>query len=201
MPANSPWSTLILIVLMIGAFYLLIIRPQKKRQQAQQQTMNAIQPGTKVLLGSGIFGVVTSIGEKQAVLQLAPGVELTVLKQAIARVVTDGDEFDDPTLSSVSSVAGDTTDPSADATTPGADSSDTDSDTDEEFNKITGPYAGTGFTGKNTESTPESSEPTGLRSDSGVDPYSQPFDPTGTDGAPAQGDDEPTENAPDRTKE
>lgn len=93
---SSPLSTILLIALMVVAFYLLLLRPQKKRQQAQQRTMSEIQPGSRVLLGSGIFGTVVSVGEKQAVLTTAPGVEMTVLKQAIARVVQPGDEYSEP---------------------------------------------------------------------------------------------------------
>jgi preprotein translocase subunit YajC len=85
-------TTFALIALMVVAFYFLIMRPQKKRQQAQQQTMNSLGPGSRVMTGSGLFGTVVSIGEKQAVIEVSPGVELTVLKQAIARVVTDTDE-------------------------------------------------------------------------------------------------------------
>jgi preprotein translocase subunit YajC len=93
---NSPVSTILLIALMVVAFYFLLLRPQKKRQQAQQKTMNEIVPGTRVLLGSGIFGTVVSTGEKQAVLETSPGVHVTVLKQAIARVIRPGDEFSEP---------------------------------------------------------------------------------------------------------
>ena len=96
---SSPLSTILLIALMVVAFYFLLLRPQKKRQQAQQKTMNEIQPGTRVLLGSGIFGTIISVGEKQAVLATAPGVEITVLKQAIARVIQPGDEYSEPTES------------------------------------------------------------------------------------------------------
>jgi preprotein translocase subunit YajC len=88
------YSTLIMIALMVVAFYLLILRPQKKRQQAIQQTLGSLAPGSRVLLGSGLFGTVVAIGERQAVLEISPGVELTVLKQAIVRTVTDADEDD-----------------------------------------------------------------------------------------------------------
>jgi preprotein translocase subunit YajC len=84
-------STLILILLMVVAFYFLILRPQKKRQQALQKTMRELEPGDQVLLGSGLFGRLVSIGTKQAVLEIAPGVELTVLKQAIVRRATAAD--------------------------------------------------------------------------------------------------------------
>ena len=86
------YTTLILIALMVVAFYFLIMRPQKKRQQAIQKTMNELQPGTRVMLGSGLFGTLVSVGTKQVVLEVSPGVEMTVLKQAIARTVVPGDE-------------------------------------------------------------------------------------------------------------
>ena len=85
-------TSLVLIALMIVAFYFLILRPQKKRQQAIQQTLNSLTPGARVLLGSGLFGTLVSIGDRQAVLEISPGVHLTVLKQAIIRTVTDADE-------------------------------------------------------------------------------------------------------------
>jgi preprotein translocase subunit YajC len=86
------YSTLIFIALLVAAFYFLILRPQRKRQQALQQTMSAISPGSRVLLGSGLFGTVISVGPRQVVLEISPGAELTVLKQAITKIVTDDDE-------------------------------------------------------------------------------------------------------------
>jgi preprotein translocase subunit YajC len=89
---NSSFSTLVLIGLMVFAFYFLILRPQRKRQQVLQRTMSELGPGSRVMLGSGLFGTVLSVGEKQVVLEISPGAELTVLKQAISRVVTEADE-------------------------------------------------------------------------------------------------------------
>lgn len=86
------YSTLILIALMVVAFYFLIMRPQRKRQQEIQRTLSALVPGQRVMLGSGLFGTVVGVGVKQLVLEISPGTELTVLKQAVARVVTEADE-------------------------------------------------------------------------------------------------------------
>lgn len=99
MDPNSPVMTIVLIGLMVVAFYFLMIRPQRKRQQKQQETLSALQPGTKVLLGSGVFGTIVRIGDKQAVLELSPGNELTVLKQAIVRVAMPEDEDNPETVS------------------------------------------------------------------------------------------------------
>lgn len=89
---NNPYTTLILIVVMVVAFYFLILRPQRKRQQAQAQTVNALVPGTRVVTGSGIYGTLVEVGDKQAVMEISPGAHLTVLKQAIVRVVQAGEE-------------------------------------------------------------------------------------------------------------
>jgi len=86
------YSTLIFIALLVAAFYFLILRPQRKRQQALQQTMNTVSPGSRVMLGSGLFGTVVSVGPRQVVLEISPGAELTVLKQAISKIVTEDDE-------------------------------------------------------------------------------------------------------------
>ncbi|HEX6756863.1 MAG TPA: preprotein translocase subunit YajC [Propionibacteriaceae bacterium] len=86
------YSTFIFIALLVVAFYFLILRPQRRRQQALQQTMNAISPGSRVMLGSGLFGTVVTVGPRQVVLEISPGAEVTVLKQAISKVVTDDDE-------------------------------------------------------------------------------------------------------------
>ena len=86
------YSTFIFIALLVVAFNFLILRPQRRRQQALQQTMNAISPGSRVMLGSGLFGTVVAVGPRQVVLEISPGAEVTVLKQAISKVVTDEDE-------------------------------------------------------------------------------------------------------------
>lgn len=85
------YSTLVLVLLMVVAFYFLILRPQRKRQQALAKMTRELQPGDQVLLGSGLFGTLVSLGTKQAVMEIAPGVELTVLKQAIVRRATEAD--------------------------------------------------------------------------------------------------------------
>ena len=76
-------------------FYFLLIRPQQKRMREHQETINALQPGTRVLLQSGIYGTLTHIGERQVIVELAPSLEVTALKAAIMRVVAaDEEEFE-----------------------------------------------------------------------------------------------------------
>ena len=92
-----------LILMMIALFavmYFLMIRPQQKRMKQHQEMQSSLAPGARVLLTSGLFGTITNVGERQIIVELAPGVEVTVLKGNVARAITADEEefeFTDPT--------------------------------------------------------------------------------------------------------
>jgi len=83
---------LIYIVVIGGFIYLMMIRPNQKRAAEQKQMMDAIQPGARVMLTSGLFGTIQAVGDQQMVVELAPGMAVTVVRQAIARVVPESEE-------------------------------------------------------------------------------------------------------------
>jgi len=84
-----------MIVAMIALFYFLIIRPQRKRMMQHQEMQAQLAPGTRVLLTSGMFGTVMHVGERQVIVELSPGAEITVLKGNIARPANpDEEEFE-----------------------------------------------------------------------------------------------------------
>lgn len=86
---------LLMMVAVFAVMYFLMIRPQKKRMEQHQQMQAALQPGERVLLTSGMFGTILHSGEKQLIVELAPGVEVTVLKGNVAqRVTADDEEFE-----------------------------------------------------------------------------------------------------------
>ena len=88
-------STVLMLVLMGAAFYFLLIRPQQKRAKKQQEMTNSLEPGTRVMLSSGVFGTIRHVGERQAIIEIAPGIEMTVVKQAVVKTLTaDDDEFE-----------------------------------------------------------------------------------------------------------
>ena len=74
-------------VLIALVFWLLIIRPQRRRQQDLAKTQTTLGPGTQVMLGSGIYGTVVSIGDDTVDLEVSPGTTLKVAKQAVVRVL------------------------------------------------------------------------------------------------------------------
>jgi preprotein translocase subunit YajC len=87
--SSSSYSFIIIIVLIFGAFYFLMIRPQRNRQRQVMQTQNAVVPGQRVRTTAGMYGTVTAVEDGDVVIEVAPGVEVRYLKRAIMEVLSD----------------------------------------------------------------------------------------------------------------
>ena len=81
-------GSLLPFVLIALVFWLLIVRPQRKRQQDLANTQSTLGPGSEVMLGSGIFGTVVSLDEETVRLEVAPGTTVKVAKQAVVKVIS-----------------------------------------------------------------------------------------------------------------
>ena len=75
------------LLLLVVVFWLFIIRPQRRRQQEYSTLQAQLEPGQQVMTTSGIFAEIVSIDDLDAVLRIAPGVEIRVHRQAIGQVV------------------------------------------------------------------------------------------------------------------
>jgi len=77
---GSMMPMLIMLVAMFAIMYFFMIRPQKKRQKELQQWRNSIEPGTKVVIGGGILGVVkdTNPSESYLTIEISKGVTIKV---------------------------------------------------------------------------------------------------------------------------
>lgn len=80
------WVDYAFLALILVAFWFLMVRPMRKRQQQFVQTQNAVEVGTQVMLASGLFGEVVSLDGDKISLRISPETTVTVLRQAIARV-------------------------------------------------------------------------------------------------------------------
>ena len=77
------------ILLFIPLLYLLMIRPQQKRQKQWQQMLAGIKSGDKITTAGGIRGVILSIKDDSIIIRVAPdNLKLEVAKTAIASVTT-----------------------------------------------------------------------------------------------------------------
>lgn len=84
--------TLLLPLVAIAFLVFWMIRSNNKRNTDQRQMMDAIKPGQRVMLTSGMFGTIRAVGEQQMVVELAPGMDVTVVKAAVAKTLAPADE-------------------------------------------------------------------------------------------------------------
>lgn len=77
------------LVLIAVLFWLLLIRPQRKRQLALLATQRSVQVGDEVVLGAGIVGRVTESGEEYLQLEISPGVAMRVARGAVVRILSN----------------------------------------------------------------------------------------------------------------
>lgn len=82
-PAQSPFISFIPFVLIFLVMYFLMIRPQKKRMQEEQNFINKLSHGDEVYTKSGILGKVTGIADKVVTLEIESGSKMKVLKSHI----------------------------------------------------------------------------------------------------------------------
>lgn len=85
--SNETLGTLFPLLLIVLAFWLLVIRPARKRQNEMTRIQNSVAVGSEVMLGSGIYGTVASVGDDTLTVTIAPGTDIKVAKQAVARVI------------------------------------------------------------------------------------------------------------------
>jgi preprotein translocase subunit YajC len=89
-------GTLILLAAMFALLWVLLIRPQRRKQMEQQQLLSGIEPGDEVLTVGGIYGIVHEIDEEDdLIVEIAEGIRVRVARRAVAGVVKPEDEADD----------------------------------------------------------------------------------------------------------
>ena len=72
---------------MLVIFYFLLIRPQQKRQKELQKMISALKKGDRVITASGLYGTVAGLRDDVVVVEIADGVKVEMLKNAVTAVV------------------------------------------------------------------------------------------------------------------
>jgi preprotein translocase subunit YajC len=80
-------------LLLIPVLYLLMIRPQQKRQKQWQEMLKSIKTGDRITTSGGIRGIIVSLKDDAVIIRVAPdNLKLEVAKNAIAAVTQDSNQ-------------------------------------------------------------------------------------------------------------
>jgi preprotein translocase subunit YajC len=72
------------LALLAGAFFLLVVRPQRRQLAARRALIASLEVGDEVISAGGIYGTILAIDDATVVLHVAEGVDLTVAREAVS---------------------------------------------------------------------------------------------------------------------
>ncbi|MFN3343165.1 MAG: preprotein translocase subunit YajC [Flavobacteriales bacterium] len=80
----SPWSSLIMIGLMIVVFYFFMIRPQTKKAKEARKFRESLEKGQRIVTIGGIHGKIEEIKDTTIVIATEGGGKLRIERAAIS---------------------------------------------------------------------------------------------------------------------
>jgi len=88
--SSTNYLPILIIVVLFVLLYMTMIRPQRNRQRQAQQMQSTVMPGSRIRTTAGIYGTVISVEDGDVVVEVAPGVNIRMLRRAVMEVVQDG---------------------------------------------------------------------------------------------------------------
>jgi preprotein translocase subunit YajC len=74
------------MILVFGVFYLLLIRPQQRKQRDLQATIAQLKAGDRVITTGGIVGKITEVRDTSFLIRSADKTILEIARTAVAGV-------------------------------------------------------------------------------------------------------------------
>ncbi len=78
------------MLLIIAVFYMLLIRPQQKRQRQLQETISQLKTGDRIVTTGGVIGTITTVRDTSFLIRSAEKSILEIARSAVAGI--DGEE-------------------------------------------------------------------------------------------------------------
>lgn len=80
-------------IVVIGAFYFFLIRPQKKKEKATQEMRNNIKEGTNIVTIGGLYGKVVNVKDDILTMEVgADKVKLRIARWSVGKVIEGNEE-------------------------------------------------------------------------------------------------------------
>jgi len=87
------YSAFLPAILMVGVFYLMLFRPNQKKQKQWAEMLNSLKIGDKITTTGGMRGTIVALRDDAIQLKLPPdGIKVEIVKSAIAAVTTNESE-------------------------------------------------------------------------------------------------------------
>lgn len=92
-PQGNPILTFLPIIVMFVALYLLFILPQQRAAKKHKKMLEEMKRGDKVITQAGMLGEVVLIKDDLVTIEIAPKVEIKILKSTITKIIQDSSDL------------------------------------------------------------------------------------------------------------
>jgi preprotein translocase subunit YajC len=82
----------IIVAVLFLIFWLLVVRPQRRRQAEQTALIRNVEVGDEIVTAGGLFGHVKSVADDELLVEIAPGTDVRVARRAVAGIVGPEEE-------------------------------------------------------------------------------------------------------------
>ena len=80
------FTGLLPMILIIAVFYILLIRPQQKRQRQLQETISQLKAGDRIVTTGGVIGTITTVRDTSFLIRSADKSILEIARSAVAGI-------------------------------------------------------------------------------------------------------------------
>ena len=84
--SGSAFFQFIPLILILGVFWFLIIRPQQKKQKEHQRMVESLRKGDKIVTNGGIFGTIVKVGDDRLTIEIANKIQIQLERHQVSRM-------------------------------------------------------------------------------------------------------------------
>lgn len=88
--AGDPIMQFLPLIVIMVAFYFILLRPQQKRQKEHKTMIEALKKGDEVVTGGGVLGRIVEVGDNFVSIEVADNVVIKVQKAAVSSLMPKG---------------------------------------------------------------------------------------------------------------
>jgi preprotein translocase subunit YajC len=88
-------AALLFPLLIFGALWYFMIRPQRARMRERELMVTRMAVGDEVVTVGGIHGTITELDDDTVLLEIAPAIVITVARRAVDHILDDESDDED----------------------------------------------------------------------------------------------------------
>ena len=86
---------LVVIVVLFALFWLLLVRPQRRRTNEQETLIASLEVGDEIVSAGGLYGTIRDIQGDELHVEIADGLIVRMAKNAVVGLVEEDEEDDE----------------------------------------------------------------------------------------------------------